>query len=478
MYEINTRVFCKTNFWKIKDFLTNGFLEAPEIQAADFLWLMGVWKPSQASIDISLTHEGLRKDFLNALPDLKKEDIIGSPYAVYDYEPNSLIANNFEEIAEFREKLNTEGKKLILDFVPNHVSVDTVLLKEYPNAFLKKEGNSVCQNSFLHKNGTIYFHGRDPYFDGWTDTVQWDFSNPDVLEIHIEILRKIAKVCDGVRCDMAMLPMETVFYKTHGKHARPYWNKLIPNIRSKNKDFVFIAEVYWGMEYDLQQLGFQFTYDKELYDRLKQRDARQIKGHLQAELSYQEKSLRFIENHDEDRAYHIFQVNSKNFFSLLTFLPGMILYYESQVTGAEKKLPVQLGRKSEEYKEDIDLFYKRCFERIIERKNYNLKLWQSELRPYSHDNLSDVIVYVLLETNSNQEHCSLELLIFNTLPREIVGCFTLTGDILENIIQKDKQKLKFLDLVNDRHYTYRLEDVSKHGIYIKLEAFQSHWFVL
>ncbi len=245
-----------------------------------------------------------------------------------------------------------------------------------------------------------------------------------------------------------------------------------------NKDFLFIAEVYWGMEYDLQQLGFQFTYDKELYDRLKQRDARQIKGHLQAELTYQEKSLRFIENHDEERAYHVFQDYSKDLFSLLTFLPGMILYHESQSTGAEKKLPVQLGRRPIEHKEDVYMYYKRCFNRIMERKNYSFKLWQSELRPYSHENLSDVIVYVLLETNSNHEHCSLELLIFNTLPREIVGCFTLTGDILENIIQKDKQKLKFWDLVSDRHYTYRLEDVSKHGIYIKLEAYQAHWFVL
>lgn len=478
IYEINTRVFCKTNHWKIKDFYKNDFLELPEVKAANYIWLMGVWQPSKASIEISQKHEGLQKEFKNVLGDLKQEDIIGSPYSIYEYEPNPELAKDIQEIAEFREKLNGSGKKLILDFVPNHMSVDTILLEKYGDAFLKKETPETCKNSFLHKNGNVYYHGRDPYFDGWTDTVQWDFSNPQVLEIHTNILLKIAEICDGVRCDMAMLTIDDVFQKTHGKKALPYWTKLIPKIKSKHKDFLFIAEVYWEMEYYLQQMGFHYTYDKELYDRFKQKDASKIKGHLQAELNYQEKSLRFIENHDEERAYHIFQESSKDLFSLLTFIPGLILYHDSQIIGAEIKLPVQLGRKQKEYKEDIDLFYKRCFNRIVERRNYDLKLCQSELRPYNQEDLSNTIVYVLLQLDSTQESHSLEIFIFNPLPREIVGCFALSGDILENIIQKNKQKLRLWDIVSDNYYTYRLEDVSKHGIYIKLKPFKSHWFIL
>ena len=65
---------------------------------------------------------------------------------------------------------------------------------------------------------------------------------------------------------------------------------------------MFIAEAYWDMEWTLQQQGFDYCYDKRLYDRLVHEGADAVRGHLSGDAAYQERLLRFIENHDEPRA--------------------------------------------------------------------------------------------------------------------------------------------------------------------------------
>ena len=66
--------------------------------------------------------------------------------------------------------------------------------------------------------------------------------------------------------------------------------------------FLFMAEVYWDLEWVLQQQGFDYTYDKRLYDRLREGHARPVREHLYAGLDFQDHLARFLENHDEPRA--------------------------------------------------------------------------------------------------------------------------------------------------------------------------------
>ena len=67
-----------------------------------------------------------------------------------------------------------------------------------------------------------------------------------------------------------------------------------------------MAEAYWDLEWELQQQGFSYCYDKRLYDRLVHDSAESVRQHLLAELNYQQKLVRFIENHDEPRAAAVF----------------------------------------------------------------------------------------------------------------------------------------------------------------------------
>ena len=71
-----------------------------------------------------------------------------------------------------------------------------------------------------------------------------------------------------------------------------------------------MAEVYWDLEWTLQQQGFDYTYDKRLYDRLREGHARPVREHFHAGLDYQDKLARFLENHDEPRAAATFLAGS------------------------------------------------------------------------------------------------------------------------------------------------------------------------
>ena len=106
---------------------------------------------------------------------------------------------------------------------------------------------------------------------------------------------------------MAMLMLNDVFERTWGERAgaRPadeYWPATIAAVKADHGDFVFMAEAYWDLEYALQQQGFDYCYDKRLYDRLIHDGAEAVHGHLTGDSAYQERLVRFIENHDEPRA--------------------------------------------------------------------------------------------------------------------------------------------------------------------------------
>ncbi len=456
LYEIHSRIFCKENQSRIDEFATTFFHDSAT-SCADEIWLMGIWEMSPTSQKIARSHSGLRNEFKKALQNVSEEDILSSPYAVFDYNLNPLLTDA-DELARFRNRLSTKNQKLILDFVPNHMAIDTPYLDSHPNCFLT--GDKLDKNHFKHTSGKIYAHGKDPYFDGWTDTVQWDFSNPATLELHKQIVLKIADYCDGVRCDMAMLALPDVFFNTHNKTGVNYWNELIRSVKNRHPHFKFYAEAYWNREYDLQTLGFDGTYDKTLYDRLSHTMGISVCEHLDADLPYQNKSIRFLENHDEERAIAHFSDNSKYFFSLLCFLPGILLYYQGQELGNQIKLPVQLGKRDIESPNiNISKFYERIFS-ILKNRPTNI---ERTILNYILYGDGRILAY-LLSYPANQE-----LLIWNPMPQEISGKVFI-GETVN--LQSD-----FVDQVSDEIFPKPTLEELKTGIYFKLKPGQAQWFI-
>jgi hypothetical protein len=377
LYEINTWVWLtelRHTYAKHLDLASVPAAEWDAIAAYGFdgLWLMGVWERSPKGIAISNHNQNLLEDFEQALPDFRPEDNVGSPYCVRNYVVDPHLGGP-AGLAIARQELSKRGMNLVLDFVPNHVAPDHPWTAEHPEYFIRGSADDVKNNSasFLEINGTVYACGRDPYFPAWPDVVQLNAFDPGLRNAVIQTLSSIAQQCDGIRCDMAMLMLNAIFERSWGAHAgmRPaaeYWVDVISATKEKYPTFLFIAEAYWDLEWELQQRGFDFCYDKKLYDRLEHSNAESIRLHLCADLAYQGKLLRFMENHDEPRAATSFpSVKGQAAAVTIATLPGIKMFHEGQFEGRKVRPPVFLGRRPNEPTDrDLQAFYSKLLEAI------------------------------------------------------------------------------------------------------------------
>ena len=377
IYEISTWAWLSELSSKTGKSINLGSVPSAEWDAIsslgfDAVWLMGVWERSPAGIAIANQNANLLADFRRALPDFRPDDNVGSPYCVRQYVVDPHLGGP-KGLAVARKELAKRGLRLILDFVPNHVAPDHSWVANHPEYFIegKPDDYLADPSSCSQIGGKVFAHGRDPCFPAWPDVLQLNAFQPDLRQRVIDTLSDIADQCDGVRCDMSMLVINSIFERTWGSRAgqRPateYWEDVIPAVKKKYPNFLFIAEAYWDLEWELQQQGFDFCYDKRLYDRLEHNSAESIRLHLSADLAYQEKLLRFIENHDEPRAATTFSAAKEKAAAITTStLLGARLFHEGQLEGRKLRLPVFLGRRPEEpVDNDLRDFYAKLLAAI------------------------------------------------------------------------------------------------------------------
>ena len=379
VYEINTWVWLADLSRKYQTPIDLSCVPSTEWEAIsgygfDAVWLMGVWERSPLGISVANKNEDLLKSFRQALHDFQAEDNVGSPYCVRRYVVDPHLGGP-EGLAIARRELQERGIKLILDFVPNHVAPDHPWTTEHSEYFISGRPDDLEKDpgSCIQVGGNLYACGRDPFFPAWPDVLQLNAFNPGLRLAVRNTITVIAQQCDGIRCDMAMLFINSVFQRTWADRSGPapvaeYWTELISATKKDFPDFVFIAEAYWDLEWKLQQQGFDFCYDKKLYDRLEHNSADDIRLHLCADMSYQKKLVRFIENHDEPRAASAFLAAKQRAVAIATItLPGMKLLHEGQLEGRKVRLPVFLGRRPEEAPDlQLQVFYRKLLEIVRE----------------------------------------------------------------------------------------------------------------
>jgi glycosidase len=356
IYELNTPVFLteigqRTGYPVTLATVPDQVWDEVAATGADMVWLMGVWTRSPLARTMALSEPWLR----GAYEGIADDAIIGSAYSIQAYTVDETLGGN-DALAIARAKLKERGVGLLLDYVPNHVAIDHAWVAHHPEFLIRgtEEELNNQPNAFVRTQSGVIAKAKDPNFEPWSDVVQLDaFSRPLRFAV-TELLHTLASMCDGVRCDMAMLMMNDVFAQTWGERAgqRPqedYWPPIITAVKDRNPNFIFLAEVYWGKEQALLEQGFDFCYDKELYDALVHASVPDLEALLHRPLGYQKRLMRFIENHDEPRAAATFELAQHQAAAVIAAtLPGMHLYHQGQFEGARVKVPVHLRRRSSE----------------------------------------------------------------------------------------------------------------------------------
>lgn len=269
----------------------------------------------------------------------------GSPYAICDYyDVNAYLADNPDDrMTEFEQlikRTHDNGLKLILDFVPNHVSRDYGKVNPVPgHPVLGSDDDKTVhwksENDFFYYTGqaltlpTPCPKGMKPYHEmpamatgnncytpepginDWYETVKINYGDQ-----HTATWDKMADIIDfwaskgvdGFRCDMVELVPPQFFT----------W--LIRKTKEKYPSLIFIAEVYKKELYRkyIKEVGFDYLYDKSgLYDTLRTvveknvndngmpvelwQSATGITRNWQFLSDLQPYMLNFLENHDEQR---------------------------------------------------------------------------------------------------------------------------------------------------------------------------------
>ncbi|MDA0812705.1 MAG: alpha-amylase family glycosyl hydrolase [Verrucomicrobia bacterium] len=439
------------------------------------LWLMGVWTTGPRSRQVSLSSPSLQREFDRALPGWTEADVGGSPFAIAGYTVPGEIGG-ITGLQDFRHRLHQYGIKLVLDFIPNHFGLDHPWIKERPELFV--QANEDHEGSIVggRDGAPVYLcHGRDPNFDPWTDTVQLDHRREDTRACIIRQLLDVARECDGLRCDMAMLILSDVFAQTWSKYPcrggpvpGEFWAEAIAAVRRTFPDFLFIAEAYWNRERDLLRLGFDYAYHKAVTDALSQAPDR-LQATVIGASDWLPCGVHFLENHDENRAAARFSGASLGAaaFLILT-LPGLRLLHDRQLEGWRVRVPVHLCRRGvEPTNPGILSRYDRLLATLAAS---DVCCGQCEVvpaRPAWRENPTCTwFVLILWQHQPGEFH----LAVVNLAPHRS-QCYAPL-----NVAELAKSNWRLIDLFGDECHLRTGPELEAHGLYLDVTAYATQVF--
>jgi glycosidase len=481
LYQINTRVWLTELSHALGraatlDDIPDADLNRLTAMGFDWVWFLSVWQTGAAGQQVSRNNPEWRGEFAETLPDLREEDIAGSGFAITAYTVHPALGGD-AALARLRKRLRDRGLRLMLDFVPNHTGLDHPWVEDHPEYYIPGTELDLARAPHNYtwvkrRDGDrLLAYGRDPYFAGWPDTLELNYGHPATQEAMIGELKRIAGQCDGVRCDMAMLVLPEVFERTWGIPSQPFWPRATQRVRELAPDFRFMAEVYWDLEWTLQQQGFDYCYDKRLYDRLRDRHARPVREHFWAGLDYQDKLARFLENHDEPRAGATFPPGVHEAAAVITFLsPGLRFFHHGQFEGRKIRISPHLVRAPEEPADaNLQQFYDRLLA-ILRRPVVRQGQWQLlDCHPAWEGNASSDGFVAFAWQGSGEK----PLLAAVNYSPECGQCYVRLG--LEGLGGKAWRLQDQLAAVS---YVRSGDELQSRGLFLDVPAWQAHVFEL
>lgn len=384
MYEVSARPWLYSLSLKYKQSITS-FKQIPDevfntlkSQGFTFIWVMGVWSIGSYGVTHDRTNPRLTNKFKQILPDYKDTDAIGSPYAITDYICNpELCPGGNADLMWLKSQLNERGMYLMLDFVPNHSALDSSWVTEHIEYYIRApKGMTELDPDVYYTNGIAYgsTKGLD---DIWSDVGQLNYFNKDTRALMLEKLLVVAEFSDAIRVDTASFIVNRIFKSSwkeqldswgYDEPADEFWPNAIKTVKAKYPNIKFFAEVFGELVMEMLNEGFDYAYEKGLLDVLMNDGIDTVKNYITYMRQWQEKTARFLENHDDNRAVAFFDKNEQKSFAaaLIAYtLPSMRFFFQDCFYGYKNKLDVHLLRAQDEPKsESAEVFYDKLFKLI------------------------------------------------------------------------------------------------------------------
>lgn len=246
----------------------------------------------------------------------RRKGTLGSPYATADYFAVAPELGTKDDLKRLVKAAHQRDIRVILDIACNHCAWDNRLLEEHPDYFT------------MDANGQIVPPNAD-----WTDVADFNYDNPALRDYMWSVLEYWVRECDidGYRMDVAELV------------PNDFWEEALRRLQRIKPDVLMLAE---GENPRLHLKGFHLTYAwnvrRTLYRIIKeQAPAEDLYETLKRE-SYRypqsTRRMRFIENHDEERARQFFGASQAQVTAVVAFtLPGVPMLYAGQEWGASER---------------------------------------------------------------------------------------------------------------------------------------------
>jgi len=479
LYEINTWVWLEELSARLGRPVTLG--DVPDTEwdrlrerGFDIVWLMGIWQRSAESRRISLEPANAQR-YASALPDWRPEDVVGSPYSIPAYKPEPQMGT-WRDVDSVRAKLRARNMGLFLDFVGNHTALDHPWTQKHPEFYVQGTQQDFDQDpgSFHRvetRNGTFFLAlGRDPYFPPWSDTLQLNHFHPGMRQAHLAELSTIAKHCDGVRCDMAMLQLNDIFGKL--------WSRLLPagmtppatefwtEAKKTAPDLMLLAEAYWGTEEQLLNLGFSFAYDKDLYNAVRDLNLGGVRARLGMPLATQGHFARFLENHDEPRCAVTFGgPRLPALGTLMSTVPGMRFYHHGELEGRKIFLPIQLRRAAPEEPDAATVAFFAKILRITSEDAFHQGNWALlPVMPVGDSTFENLVAYEW------RSETAWKMIVTNLSGNASQGRIPLAEHV------SPSKQYMFDDQLNDVQYQRDGDELHNSGLFVRRDAFGAHVF--
>ena len=351
------------------------------------LWLIGIWKRSQASLKV--------KNLCG------QQDVAASAYAIDDYVIDEKLGGEgaFEQL---HHRCRQRGLDLACDVVTNHTGIESAWLRDHPDWFVQlpyppypgyrftgpdlssspnysvqiedgyydhSEAAVVCRYQHRHRGEVRYiYHGNDGTHLPWNDTVQLNYLLADVREAMIQLIIRVARRFRIIRFDAAMTLAKRHFQRlwyplpgavggvpSRSDHALSqqefnnyfpveFWRELVDRVQAEVPDTLLVAEAFWLMEgYFVRTLGMHRVYNSAFMNMLKLEEngkyRQTIKNILQFDPAILQRFVNFMSNPDEEPAIEQFGDGDKYFCvaTMLATMPGLPMFGHGQIEGLREK---------------------------------------------------------------------------------------------------------------------------------------------